>query len=139
MTGTRHAPPLRIALAIAALLCLALAALAPSADAKRKPKTRDILMVGNNWDGTADVVDAHTWKKLKHLNIVPDREQRIAEINSDPVRAGYFAAIRQLIGEGHDQLVDDAFTNPEGTLVYVSRPSFADVVAISLRTGKIVW
>jgi sugar lactone lactonase YvrE len=35
--------------------------------------------------------------------------------------------------------VDDAFTSHDGRVVYVSRPSLADVVAISLRTHNIVW
>jgi DNA-binding beta-propeller fold protein YncE len=63
----------------------------------------------------------------------------MAEIQSDPVALGYFLGIRQLIGEGHDQLVDDAFSSPDGRLLYVSRPSFADVIAIRLSTGEIVW
>jgi YVTN family beta-propeller protein len=138
MTGTRHTAKVLTAFAIAALFT-ACAPVASAATTKRKPKTQDILMVGNNWDGTADVVDAKTWKKIARLNIIPDREERIAEINADPTRMGYFIAIRQLVGEGNDQFVDDAFTSPDGTVVYVSRPSFADVVAISLRTGKIVW
>src|SRR4051794_32766989 len=106
MTGIRHALPLRIAIAIVTLVALAAAAFASGADAKRKPRTVDILMVGNNWDGTADVIDPRTWHKVGHLNIVPDREERMAEINADPARIGYFLAIRELIGEGHDQLVD---------------------------------
>jgi len=31
------------------------------------------------------------------------------------------------------------FSSPDGRLLYVSRPSFADVVAINLRNRKIVW
>jgi YVTN family beta-propeller protein len=57
----------------------------------------------------------------------------------NPVDLGYFLAIRQLIGEGHDQFVDDAFTSHDGRFLYVSRPSFKDVVAISFETKKIVW
>jgi hypothetical protein len=63
----------------------------------------------------------------------------MAEIRADPARYAYFLAIRQEIGEGHDQLVDDAFTSLDGRYLYVSRPSLADVVAISLKTHKIVW
>jgi DNA-binding beta-propeller fold protein YncE len=70
---------------------------------------------------------------------VPDLAERMAEIQADPVRRGYFLAIRQEIGEGHDQLVDGAFTSVEGRYLYVSRPSLADVVAISLKTRRIVW
>jgi DNA-binding beta-propeller fold protein YncE len=63
----------------------------------------------------------------------------MAEIRTNPVALGYFLAIRQLVGEGHDQFVDDAFTSPDGRFLYVSRPSLADVVGISLQTTKIVW
>jgi YVTN family beta-propeller protein len=47
--------------------------------------------------------------------------------------------IRTQVGEGHDQFVDDSFTSPDGRTMYVSRPTFADVVAIDLASGKIVW
>jgi DNA-binding beta-propeller fold protein YncE len=63
----------------------------------------------------------------------------MAEIQASPDRLAYFNLIRQLVGEGHDQLVDDAFTSRDGRRVFVSRPSLADVVAISLRTHRIVW
>ncbi|MBE2318309.1 PQQ-binding-like beta-propeller repeat protein [Solirubrobacter sp. CPCC 204708] len=112
-----------------------LAVLTPSAHAQ----TRDILTVGNNWDGTASIVDPHRYTVLKRIDIVPDRNQRMAEISRNPAALAYFLAIRQLIGEGHDQLVDDAFTSPDGRLLFVSRPSFADVVAFQLSTGEIAW
>ena len=127
-------------LALAALvvaLALTLAAAGPAVAAKKK--TRPVLMVANNWAGTADVVDPKRFKRLKRIDIIPDIEQRLAEIRSDPAASFYFAGIRQLVGEGHDQWVDDAFTSPDGRLVYVARPSLADVVAISLRDGRIVW
>jgi DNA-binding beta-propeller fold protein YncE len=111
---------------------------AAAAKGQRSP-TRDILAVSNNWDGTVDLVDAHTFKRLKRLNIVPDRQERMTEIAMNPDRLAFFLAIRQQIGEGHDQLADDAFTSPNGRFIYVSRPSFADVVAINMKTGKIKW
>jgi DNA-binding beta-propeller fold protein YncE len=125
------------------LLCActlaALLVAAPPATAKPHSKTRPVLMVGNNWAGTADVVDPKRFKRLERINIVPDLQERMAEIKSQPDRLTYFNAIRQLVGEGHDQLVDDAFTSRDGRVVYVSRPSLADVVAISLRTHRIRW
>ena len=42
----------------------------------------------------------------------------------------------QLVGEGHDQFVDDMFSSHDGRVLYVSRPSLADVVAINLRTRR---
>ena len=64
----------------------------------------------------------------------------MAEILLDPVRLAYFLAIRELIGEGHDQFVDDMFT--------LQRRPAADRLAAELRRrrrdrprapGEIVW
>jgi DNA-binding beta-propeller fold protein YncE len=113
---------------------------APAAEAKRRPsKTRPVLVVSNNWAGTADFVDPKRFKRLFRLNIVPDKQQRLAEIMLAPDKQAYFLAIREQVGEGHDQFVDDSFTSPSGRYLYVSRPSFADVVAFDLKTRKIVW
>jgi DNA-binding beta-propeller fold protein YncE len=126
-----------LAVLMAALATITVMA-GPAVAAKKKP-TRHVLVVSNNWDGTADVVDPRRYKRLKRINIIPDHAQRMAEIQSDPAAFAYFLGIRQLVGEGHDQFVDDSFTSPNGRLLFVSRPSFADVVAISLRDGRIVW
>ena len=112
---------------------------AAAAQRKKAPKTRSVLYVGNNWDGTADVVQPRKFKRIARINIIPDIDERMAEIQSDPERLGYFMAIRQLVGEGHDQFVDDMFSSHNGRVLYVSRPSLADVVAINLRTRKILW
>ncbi|GAA2071574.1 YncE family protein [Actinomadura alba] len=96
--------------------------------------------MGNNWDGTADVIKSTgDFAKIGRLNVIPDKDQRLAEIYSDPVKLGYFLGIRQTVGEGHDQFVDDMYSTPDGSAVVVSRPSFADVVSIDLATGKINW
>jgi DNA-binding beta-propeller fold protein YncE len=100
---------------------------------------RDVLVVSNNWAGTADLIDPHTFKRFERINVVPDRKQRIAEIEADPGRKLIYDGIRDLVGEGHDQYVDDGFTSKDGRYIYFSRPSFADVVAIDLKTNKIAW
>ena len=79
---------------------------------------------------------------MKRVNVVPDKVERIKEIRADiedPKRRVYFSMIRHLVGEGHDQLVDDIFTSHDGRFLYASRPSFADVVAIDLQSNAIVW
>jgi DNA-binding beta-propeller fold protein YncE len=124
--------------AIALILVLVVAAV-PATAAGAPPKTRDVLYVGNNWDGTADVIQPRKFKRIARINIIPDIAERLAEIQSDPERQGYFLAIRELVGEGHDQFVDDMFSSHNGRVLYVSRPSLADVVAINLRTHKIIW
>jgi DNA-binding beta-propeller fold protein YncE len=130
----------RIALAlIAALTLLAPPAAADAATRKRPPLTRNVLYVGNNWDGTADVVQPRKFRRIARINIIPDIEERMREIQSDPERYGYFLGIRQAVGEGHDQFVDDMFSSRNGRVLYVSRPSLADVVAINLRTRQLIW
>jgi DNA-binding beta-propeller fold protein YncE len=100
---------------------------------------RDILVVSNNWAGTADIVDPRAFQRLARVNVIPDLRQRIAEIEANPERKAYFDAVRQLVGEGHNQYVDDGFTSSDGRFLYFSRPSLADVVAIDLRNRRIAW
>ena len=137
-----RATGLRLALLLGGVL-LATVPLAGTAAASEGPPVapglRSVLFVGNNWDGTADIVDPHTFERLERINVVPDKEERLAEIRSDPQKLGYYLAIQQLIGEGNDQYVDDMFTSHDGREVYVSRPSFADVVGIDLATHEILW
>src|SRR5918992_566945 len=104
-----------------------------------RPDTRQVMFVGNNWEGTADLIDATTFERLGRINVIPDKEERLAEIHSSPDKLAFFLLIRQFVGEGNDQYVDDMFTTHDGELVAVSRPSFADVVGISLQTHEIVW
>jgi hypothetical protein len=129
-------------LTVLAVLTMCAVIAAPAAGANRRThrsQTLSVLYVGNNWDGTASVVDPVRLKVVAKINIVPDLNERLAEIQADPARQGYFLAIRELVGEGHDQLVDDMFSSHDGRFLYVSRPSLADVVAFDLRTRKIVW
>ena len=126
-------------IALIALIVVAVLPAAAAAAPRKAPKTRDVLYVGNNWDGTADVVQPRRFKRIARINIIPDIDERMKEIQSNPERLGYFLAIRQEVGEGHDQFVDDMFSSHNGRVLYVSRPSLADVVAINLRTKAIMW
>jgi YVTN family beta-propeller protein len=101
-------------------------------------RAREVMFVGNNWDGTATVVDAHAHRRIKTLNIIPDRRAELEQIYASPDRLAFYLAVQQGVGEGHDQYVDDMFTTRDGTTVAVSRPSFADVVWIDLASGRIV-
>jgi YVTN family beta-propeller protein len=137
----RSSPRLRFLIASAVIL---VAAVAASPAAAKRPldqrATRSVIFVGNNWDGTADVIQPRgKFRRIARINIIPDIAERMAEIAANPVRLGYFLAIRQLVGEGHDQFVDDMFSTNDGRLLIVSRPSLADVVAIDIASGEIVW
>jgi YVTN family beta-propeller protein len=136
---------LRSPRAIVVVVALAAALLVPASQAvARGPAAQSgirlVVFVGNNWDGTADVIypRAH-YKRVARINIVPDLAERMLDIYTHPDKLAYFLAIRQLIGEGHDQFVDDMYSTPDGRLLIVSRPSLADVVGINLKTGKIAW
>jgi DNA-binding beta-propeller fold protein YncE len=141
------------ATAIAALVACALSGLSSShapalkASSPKVSATTPVVFAGNNWDGTADVLrftppsksSPGGFTRIARLNIVPDRDQRMHEILTNPVRLAYFLAIREAIGEGHDQFVDDMYSTNDGTHLIVSRPSFADVVSLDLATGQIAW
>ncbi|MFJ2002673.1 YncE family protein [Streptomyces chartreusis] len=127
---------------VAAALALTVSASATAATAADSSAAalREVLFVGNNWDGTADVIKSSgDFAKIGRINVVPDKDQRMAEINANPIKWIYFMAIRNSVGEGHDQFVDDMYSTPDGKSVVVSRPSFADVVSLDLATGRVNW
>lgn len=122
---------------LAALLAVAVMPVAASA---ATPALQEVMFVGNNWDGTVDVIHSSgDFAKIGRMNVVPDRTQRLAEIYLNPIKLAYYLGIQQGPGEGHDQLVDDMYTTPAGDALVASRPSFADVVSIDLATGKVRW
>ena len=100
---------------------------------------RDVIVVGNNWDGTIDIYDPHTFKRIKKINAVPDKQARLDEIYSGVVRRVKSTFIREVIGEGNNQMVDDMFASNDGKYLFISRPSFADAIALDVNTGKIAW
>ncbi|MGV9645592.1 YncE family protein [Streptomyces sp. NPDC004822] len=127
---------------VAAALALTAAAPATAATAAEPSPAalREVLFVGNNWDGTADVIKSSgDFAKIGRIDVVPDKAARMAEINANPIKWIYFMVIRNSVGEGHDQFVDDMYSTPDGRSVVVSRPSFADVVSLDLATGAVNW
>ncbi|MEV8532704.1 YncE family protein [Streptomyces sp. NPDC051211] len=130
--------PLRTVCALAAAALLA--ALAPAAADTPPADLREVLFVGNNWEGTADVLaSTGDLARIGRINVIPDKVERLREIHLNPVKLAYFLGIRTTAGEGHDQFVDDMYTTPDGSAVVVSRPSFADVVSLDLASGRINW
>jgi len=108
--------------------------------ASAAPALREVMFVGNNWEGTIDVIKSSgDYAKIGRLNAVPDKQERLDEINRNPIKWAFFLGVRNGPGEGHDQLVDDMYTTPDGSAVVISRPSFADVVSLNLATGAINW
>jgi DNA-binding beta-propeller fold protein YncE len=133
---TRHAR----ALAIGLLATVLAACAAAPAQAGGTRRTTEVIFAGSNWEGTVEVIRPHKpFRRIAQINVIPDIEERLAEMLTDPERLAYFVAIAILIGEGNNQYVDDMYTSKDGRLLIASRPSLADVVGISLRTGEIVW
>ncbi|WP_442916735.1 YncE family protein [Lentzea sp. NBC_00516] len=127
----------RLTHAVAAAAVLAACVTSPAASAA---PLREVMFVGNNWDGTADVISSTgDFAKIGRINVIPDKDQRLTEIYLNPIKLAFFLGIRSGPGEGHDQFVDDMYSTPDGTAMVVSRPSFADVVSLDLATGNIKW
>ncbi|GAA2894029.1 serine/threonine protein kinase [Actinoplanes cyaneus] len=128
------------AAAAVALGATATTSIASASPASTAAALREVMFVGNNWEGTADVINSRgDFAKIGRINVVPDKSQRLAEIYLNPIKLIYFLGIRSGPGEGHDQLVDDLYSTPDGTALVASRPSFADVVSVDLATGKLKW
>lgn len=100
---------------------------------------RKVIFVGNNWEGMVDVIDAESYTRLGRINGIPDQTEREKAIAMNPLDLVFFQGIRVLIGEGHHQYVDDMYSSNDGSLLIVSRPSYADVAAIDVATGEVVW
>jgi hypothetical protein len=99
---TRHL--LTVATALAGLAFMpAIAEAKPSA-------TRDVLVVSNNWEGTADLVNPRKFKRIARLNVIPDAAERVAEITADPAKI-----INALAGGTNGILAFDAPVNCSGS------------------------
>src|SRR3954449_5325617 len=137
---TRQPRRLRTIAAAAVLAAATVTSAASVSAAHAASDLREVMFVGNNWDGTADVIKSSgDFAKIGRINVVPDKNQRLAEIYLNPIKLIYFLGIRSGPGEGHDQLVDDLYSTPDGTALVASRPSFADVVSIDIATGQLKW
>ncbi|MEU7294933.1 YncE family protein [Streptomyces exfoliatus] len=142
-SSTRRLRTRRLATAVAVALAFVATAGGTGSAAPQGPAStelREAMFVGNNWDGTADVIAARgDFHRIGRLNVIPDKEERLREIYLNPVKLAFFLGVRSGPGEGHDQFVDDMYATPDGSAMVVSRPSFADVVSLDLRTGRINW
>ncbi|MFE3219391.1 YncE family protein [Streptomyces antimycoticus] len=137
-----HRGSARMLLSLAAAVALAVTG-STAVSASAQPKAaglRKVMFVGNNWDGTADVIKSTgDLARIGRINVIPDKDQRLTEIYLNPIKLAFFLGIRLGPGEGHDQFVDDMYSTPDGSAIVVSRPSFADVVSIDVATGKVNW
>ena len=101
------------------------------------PEKRTVLMVGNNWDGTIDVVNPRTFERIDRLDLAKDYRNCVE--STPPGQAPACTVNNEFASEGNPQLVDDMRVSPNGRKVYVSRPSLGDVAAYNIRTEKRLW
>jgi DNA-binding beta-propeller fold protein YncE len=113
-----------------------LAAQATSAEAPlASGALTDVVLVGNSASGTVTVLDGHTFADLGSINVIPDLQQRLDEMN--PIEAIAYAEVRRQ--EGGDRFVDDVYVSPDGRTLYVSRGNLNDVVAVDIASRSQQW
>jgi YVTN family beta-propeller protein len=122
---------------VASALAAALAIGLPQNSPAQAPATAEVLLVGNNWDGTVDLIDPQTFEHIDQIDVAPDLAQRLAKLT--PAERVARLLNNEFAAEGNDQLVDDMRVSPDGGTLYISRPSLGDVVAFDMVTGAQVW
>jgi DNA-binding beta-propeller fold protein YncE len=141
MTGPRALPPRlraplrRTAVSLAALACAAAAAALPqpAAGASAHRAMRDVLVVGNSYDGTADLIDQRTLRRLgRPLDLIPD-----GSTPRDPGKAATYPAVIRARGELN--YAQEVALSPGGRTLYVSRGYLGDVAAFDLATRRLRW
>src|SRR5262245_40254962 len=96
----RPVPQVPVATATEQDPCLPQSLKPPALERPPAGTVRNVVLVGNNWDGTAVIFDPTTFQRIAEIDVVPDRKERMAEINASWRRKSAAAAIRRLAGEG---------------------------------------
>jgi DNA-binding beta-propeller fold protein YncE len=92
-----------------------------------------VLAVANSYDGTVDLIDARTFRRLgRPLNVIPD-----GTTPRDPQQAAAYPLI--LARQGEVNYTQEADFSPDGKTLYVSRGYLGDVAAFSVATHKLLW
>ncbi len=108
-----------------------------SAGQAATPDKRTVLMVGNNWDGTVDVVNPRTFERIDRLDLAKDYRNCVE--STPPGQAPACTVNNEFASEGNPQLVDDVRVSPNGRRLYVSRPSLGDVAAFRIVDEELLW
>jgi DNA-binding beta-propeller fold protein YncE len=92
-----------------------------------------VLAVANSYDGTVDLIDASTFRRLgRPLNVIPD-----GATPRDPRQAAAYPLI--LARQGEINYTQEVAFSPDGKTLYVSRGYLGDVAAFSVATHKLLW
>ena len=127
--------------AFLSLIALAVAgvALVPAAADAKKAPTRDVLVVSNNWEGTAASSIRTTSRSARRSTSSPTRPSGSPRSRRTPTATFYFDIVRNLVGEGHNQYVDDGFTSPDGKVRLLLAAELRRRRRDQPKTERIVW
>jgi len=101
--------------------------------AKVRTRTRPVLLIANSYEGTVDLLDGRTFRRLgRPLNVIPDGRDPV-----DPAQRAVYPAL--IHNRGEVNYAQEVQTSPDGKTVYVSRGYLGDVAAFSLATRKELW
>jgi DNA-binding beta-propeller fold protein YncE len=101
--------------------------------ARSQSGSTTVLAVGNSYDGTVDLIDAQTLRRLgRPLNVIPD-----GSTPRDPQQRAIYPLI--LARQGEVNYTQEVQFSPDGRTLYVSRGYLGDVAAFSLATHRLLW
>ncbi|KAJ3193389.1 putative serine/threonine protein kinase [Irineochytrium annulatum] len=97
---------------------------------------QQVLLVGNNWEGTASVIQAnYPFSHVGSINIVPDKDARMTEIYTNPININLTTGAVNWRFPVAGYRSDHMALSPDGTRVAVSA-SIANVVhVLDVYTG----
>ena len=99
----------------------------------RSSGARAVLAVANSYDGTVDLIDARTLRRLgRPLNVIPD-----GATPRDPGQAAAYPLI--LARQGEVNYSQEVAFSPDGKTLYVSRGYLGDVAAFDLASHRLLW
>lgn len=105
-------------------------------ESSNEPATdsREIAFVSNAVGGTISLIDVNSMQVIDEIDVIPDGKN--VGFFRDPVQS-----VAQAIAEkqGGMNYAQDSDLSRDGRVLFVSRGFLADVVAIDLRTRKILW
>jgi DNA-binding beta-propeller fold protein YncE len=108
----------------------------PQGVPERTVGAREVVLVANAEGGDVAVVDAHSFRVMRRIDVLPDGPSATPG-EDDPAQA----LIGQQIVEaaGGQNYAQDQDVSPDGRTLYVSRGHRGDIAAFDIATGTMRW